>query len=120
MSSKFVQEGDIMNVTLSGTVAVDDVDVIGTGRIGVALKAGVSGDVVPYAIKKVWKLPKASAAVITQGQKVLWDVSAGNVDDDQATPATGDFLCGVAFETAGSGVTEIAVDINNSAAPTVA
>jgi predicted RecA/RadA family phage recombinase len=124
MSNKFVQDGKIMDVTLGGTVAVNDVDVIGTGLIGVALKAGVSGDVIPYAVAGVYNLPKVSAAVITQGEKVLFDVSAaggdGEVDDDAATPATGDFLCGTAWEDAGNGVTEIAVKINDGADITVA
>jgi predicted RecA/RadA family phage recombinase len=123
MSSKFVQEGKFMVVTLSGTVAVNAVDVIGTGKIGVAQKAGVSGDVINYAVEGVYKLPKVSGAVITQGQKVLFDVSAasgaGEVDDDQATPAAGDFLCGTAWESAGAGVLEIAVKINDVPSPTV-
>lgn len=112
MSTKFVKQGDSMNVTLSGTVAVNDVDVIGTGIIGVALKAGVSGDVIPYAISGVYYIPKVTGAVIAQGEQVYWDVSAGNCDDNAATPATGDFLCGMADEAAGSGVLEIAVHIN--------
>ena len=115
MSTKYVQPGDVEAVTLSGTVAVNDVDVIGTGKIGVALAAGVSGNVINYGVKGVYRLPKVSAAVITQGQQVLWDVSAGAVDDDQAIPATGDFLCGYARESAGSGVTEIMVEINEDA-----
>jgi len=105
-----------MDVTLSGTVASDDVDVIGTALIGVAGNDGVSGDVIPYAVKGVYYLPKVTGAVIAQGEQVLWDVSAGNVDDDAATPATGDFLCGFAVEAAGSGVLTIAVDINQRAA----
>jgi len=115
MSDKFVTKGDVEEVTLGGTVLVDDVDVIGTGKIGVAHSAGVSGDKIVYGIKGVYKLPKVTGAVITKGQRVLWDVSAGNVDDDQATPAAGDFFCGYAFESAGSGVLEIAVDINQVA-----
>lgn len=115
MTSKYSQQGKTMNVTLAGTVAVDDVDVIGTGLIGVAITGGVSGDVIAYAIDGVYYLPKVSAAVIAQGEQVLWDVSAGAVDDDAATPAAGDFLCGYAFEAAGSGVLTIAVAINKPA-----
>jgi predicted RecA/RadA family phage recombinase len=115
MSDKFVTKGDVEEVTLGGTVLVDDVDVIGTGKIGVAHSAGVSGEKIVYGIKGVYKIPKVSAAVITKGQKVLWDASAGAVDDDLATPAAGDFFCGYAFESAGNGVTEIAVDINVTA-----
>lgn len=35
-------------------------------------------------------IPKVSAAVFVQGEKLLWDVSAGAFDDSAATPATGD------------------------------
>ncbi len=115
MSSTQVQGGTTLTVVAGGTVAVNDVDVVGTGKIGIAQKAGVSGDSIPYAVEGVHNLPKVSAAVITQGQQVLWDVSAGAVDDDQATPATGDFLCGIAWETKGNGVTSIAVKINEPA-----
>lgn len=115
MSTKFSQKGDVINVTLAGTVTADDVDVIGTGLLGVALASGVSGDVIAYGIRGVYYLPKVSGAVIAQGEQVYWDVSAGAVDDDAATPATGDFLCGYAFEAAGSGVTTIAVAINEQA-----
>jgi len=118
MSTKFVRPGETLPVVLAGTVAVDDVDVVGTGLLGVALSAGVSGDTINYGIEGVWNLPKVSAAVIAQGEQVLWDVSAGAVDDDAATPAAGDFLCGYADEAAGSGVLEIAVHINEQA-PTV-
>jgi predicted RecA/RadA family phage recombinase len=116
MSTKYVQPGEVMEVTLAGTVTADDVDVVGTALLGVALGSGVSGEKISYAVRGVYKIPKATAAVITQGQQVLWDVSAGNVDDDQATPAAGDFLCGYATESAGNGDTEVEVAINERAA----
>lgn len=116
MTNKFNAPGKTMNVTLGGTVAVNDVDVIGTALLGVAISAGVSGDVIAYAIDGVYTIPKVSAAVIAQGEQVLFDVSAGKVDDDAATPATGDFLCGYAFEAGINGQTEIRVAINQRAA----
>ena len=109
------EDGSRIEKTLAGAVSSGDVDVVGTGLLGVALIDGVSGDVIPYAIEGVFTLPKASAAVITEGEQVLWDSSAGNVDDDQATPASGDFLCGYAMESAGNGVTTVAVRINKTA-----
>ncbi len=117
MGSRHVQEGRTMEVVAGGTVLVDDIDVIGTGLLGIALTAGVSGDVITYAIKGVFNLVKVTGAVIAQGEQVLYDSSAANVDDEAATPATGDFLCGTAFEAAGSGVLVVAVDINNTAQP---
>lgn len=115
MTTKFVRPGDTLPVVLGGTVAVNDVDVVGTGLLGVALVAGVSGDTINYGIAGVWTLPKVSGAVIAVGEQVLWDVTAGAVDDDAATPASGDFLCGYAVEAAGNGVTEVDVLINQPA-----
>lgn len=114
--SRYRAPGDIIEITLGGTVAFADVDVLDAtnGLLGVALAAGVSGDVIAYGIKGGYVLPKASAAVIAAGERVLWDASAANVDDDAATPAAGDFLCGIALESAGSGVTEILVAINEA------
>jgi predicted RecA/RadA family phage recombinase len=106
------QDGDRLSVILAGTVNSGDVDVVGTGLLGVALSDGVLNDTIEYAVEGVFRIPKASAAVIAQGEQVLYDASAGNVDDDAATPAAGDFLCGVAWEAAGNGVTTIAVKIN--------
>jgi len=118
MGTRYVRPGDTLPVVLGGTVAVDDVDVVGTGLLGVALEAGVSGETINYRIAGVVNLPKVTGAVIAQGEQVYWDVSAGNVDDNAATPATGDFLCGYAMEAAGSGVLVIAVKINEGV-PTV-
>lgn len=115
-SNKFVQQGDVMNVTAGGTVTAGTPAVVGTALLGIPIKSGVSGDVIAHAIKGVHVLPKVSGAVIAQGEQVLWDASAAAVDDNAATPATGDFLCGYAFEAAGNGVTSIAVDINQRAA----
>lgn len=115
MSNRYSQKGDVIDLVLAGTVAANDVDVVGTGLLGVALIDGVADDTIPYAIEGVFDLPKASAADITAGQQVLWDSGAGEVDDDQATPASGDFLCGYAVESAGAGATSIKVRINKVA-----
>jgi len=115
----YIAEGSRLEVTLSGTVSAGDVDVVGTGLLGVALEDGVSGDTIAYAIEGVFKVPKVTAAVIAAGEQVLWDVSAdsgnGQADDDAATPATGDFLCGYAIEAAGNGDTTVLVRINKTA-----
>lgn len=115
----YIAEGTRIEKTLSGTVSAGDVDVVGTGLLGVALEDGVSGDTIVYAIEGVFKIPKVSAAVIAAGEQVLWDVSAdsgnGEADDDAATPATGDFLAGYAMEAAGNGDTTVLVRINKTA-----
>lgn len=63
----------------------------------------------------VFVVPKVSGAVIAQGESLTWDVSAngglGAFDDNLATPAAGDVTGAAAhaWESAGSGVTTIAV-----------
>ena len=101
MTSKFVQEGSVINRTLAGTVASGDVVPMRTS-IGIALKSGVSGDVISVAVEGVFTVPKASAAVFAQGEKLLWDTSAGNFDDDAATPAAGDIMGAVVAMAAGA------------------
>lgn len=83
-----------------------------SAMLGVALTdiAATTGNGA-VAIEGVFDIPKVSAAVIAKGERVLWDASAAAVDDDAATPATGDFFCGTAWEAAGNGVTTIAVKL---------
>ena len=111
--------GDRFTQTLAAAVTSGDPRVIGTGLLGIAVVSGVVGDAVDFDTEGVFYLPKNPAAAITKGQQVLWDVSEGNVDDDQAVAAAGDFLCGYAWESAGSGATTVPVKINRPA-PTVA
>jgi predicted RecA/RadA family phage recombinase len=59
----------------------------------------------------VFRLPKASAAVLTVGARVAWDNTAKQVN----TPAAGRFPIGVAVEAAGSGVTSVAVRLDSIA-----
>lgn len=90
MSNNMVQrDGKVMDYVCSGTVANGAV-VAMLHSIGVALKAGVSGDTIPVAIEGVFELPKVPAAVFVPGEKLIWDTSAGQFDDSAATPATGD------------------------------
>lgn len=116
MSSTYLHPGDTIDYTCSGTVAVGDEIVLGTNSpcsLGIAMAAGVSGDVIPVAIGGVFTMPKLSGAVIAQGESVDWDVSGGVVDDNQMTPATGDLSnFGIATKAAGSGTTTVEVRLN--------
>lgn len=113
------REGQTINYTVSGS-AVSQWEIIelgtNSGMIGVALEDGAVGDTIAVAIDGVWTFPKTSGAVIALGEAVDWDTSAGSVDDDQATSATGDYPnFGTAMEAAGSGVTTIKVKLNGFA-----
>lgn len=103
--------GDGKSITYSNTgsaISAGDVvimgDTIGVAAVDIAATTGV-GEVY---IDGEFTLPKLTAAVITVGQRMMWDVTGGGFDDDAATPASGDISNGaIAMEGAGSGVLTI-------------
>lgn len=102
-----VQEGKVMPFVAAADVASGEAVVIGS-LVGVSATAVASGDSGSAAIAEVYRLPKASAADISAGDTLIWDVSAGEVIVSGA--ATGDIDgFGVAFEAAGSGTDEVDV-----------
>lgn len=115
MASATYIKGEKLTVayTAGGTIAVHDILVVGTNSkacVGVAQEGMVSADVGVVDIGGCYSMPKVSAAVIKAGETVDWDVSAGQVDDNQATSASGDVAdFGVALEDAGNGVTSLKV-----------
>jgi predicted RecA/RadA family phage recombinase len=103
MAKNFVQPGNVLDYT-NGTgsdIASGDVVVIG-GLLGVALDDIADGDAGVVQITGVFTLPKVSGAVIAQGESLVWDVTAGAFDDNQATPATDD-VSGAAAVAAAAG-----------------
>lgn len=102
MSKNMVsRDGFVMDYVCAGTIANGAVvDMLHC--IGVALKDGAAGDIIPVAIEGVFELPKVAAAVFVQGEKLIWDDSAGAFDDSAATPATGDITGGVIAMRAGA------------------
>ena len=108
---------NVVDHTAGAAYSSGDVVVLGTvaGQactVGVALTDIASGAVGPVAIRGTFNLTKVSGAVIVQGELVDWDDSASAVDDNVATSATGDVPgFGMAMESAGSGVTTIAVQL---------
>lgn len=114
MATNYVNAGDVVTYSNSGS-AISAGDVVKVGQqIGIALVdiAATSGTG-SVALSGVFTVPKVSAAVIAQGESVIWDASAGAFDDNLATPASGDVSgCCVAMEAAGNGVTTIDVKLN--------
>lgn len=114
MATNFVRDGDTVLYSNTGAaISAGDVVVVGQ-QIGIALVdiAATSGSG-ELAMKGVWTVPKVSAAVIANGESVIWDASAGEFDDNAATPATGDVSgCCVAREAAGNTITEVDVELN--------
>lgn len=115
MATNYVNEGDVITYSNSGSAISAGAVVIVGEQIGVALVdiAATSGTG-SVALGGVFDLPKVDAAVITQGQSVIWDSSAGKFDDNAAIPAAGDVSkCAVAMESKGATTSEtIKVKIN--------
>ena len=112
MATNYVMQGKVLPFT-NGTgspIASGQVVVVGA-MLAVALDAIAAGAVGQVQVGEVFRCPKATDAVIAQGESMVWDVSEGSFDDNQATPATGDVSgsCAVAAAAAGNGDTEVDV-----------
>ncbi len=107
MATNRVQDGKVIQFANGGgAISSGDVVVI-ESLVGVALVDIANGETGSVALTQVYDLPKVDAAVIAQGENVHYDVSASEVDDESATPASGDLLgWGIAFETKGVTVSE--------------
>ncbi len=105
MAKNYIKPGEHMSFTAGANVASGQAVVIGT-LLGVALCAVLNGEKGEAAIEGVWELPKLSTAVITQGARLTWDVSAGEFI--VASAAVGDLEnCAVAETAAGNGVATV-------------
>ena len=116
MATSMKQPGEVIDYTAGADISSGDVVVIGSNGdaiIGVAITDIANGDTGPVAIGGVWTLPKVSAAVIGQGESLVWDSSAGEFDDNQAIPAAGDVSgpAAIAFAAAGNGATTVDVKL---------
>lgn len=105
-----VQAGRVIPFLAAAEIVSGQVVRIGN-ILGVATAPVANGAQGLAAIDGVFTVPKVSGAVILVGESLLWDASAAAFDDNLATPATGDVggAPAVAFESAGNGVTSIAV-----------
>ncbi len=94
MATNYVQTGCTIDLTNGGgAVSAGDVVVIGSNGdavLGVALVDIANGATGAVQVDGVFEVPKADAAVIAVGEFVLWDSSAGAVDDNAAVAAAGD------------------------------
>lgn len=103
MATNYVSDGNVINWTNGTGSAVSSGDVVATGHcIGVALVDIADGATGSVAVEGVFTVPKVSAAVFTQGEKLIWDASASAFDDSAATPATGDITGGAVAWIAGA------------------
>lgn len=105
MAKNYESDGNTIQWT-NGTgaaVASGQMVKVGPSMLGVALVALANGATGSVAVEGVFSgVPKVSAAVFAQGEKLIWDVSAngalGAFDDSAATPAAGDVTgCAIAW-----------------------
>lgn len=103
MTTKYVQEGCVVDWT-NGTgaaVASNAVVVVGLLGLGIALADIASTAVGSVQREGVFRLAKAAGA-LTQGQKVWWDATNSNLVN---APAKNAWFLGYAFRAAASGDT---------------
>lgn len=104
-----------VNYTAAAAVAIDEIIVVGTNgavSVGVAREALSAAGTCTVDIGGCYTFPKVSTAVIKAGETVDWDSSAGEVEDNQSTLATGDVGdFGVALADAGNGTTTVQVQL---------
>lgn len=108
MANNHIYSGDVQDWTNDSGSDVVSGQVVAVGAtLGIAQVDIASGAVGSIAFEDVWAVPKADGAVIAHGDFVTWDASAGNFDDDAATPAAGDVTLGAwAAESKGATVGE--------------
>ena len=101
----YIQNGHVITVTTPAGGILSGEGLIFGNIFGVAAFAAAEGDPLELATTGVYKLPKATAAVLTVGARVAWDNTAKNIN----APGAGRFPVGVAAEAAGNGITSVAV-----------
>lgn len=104
------QRGEVMTFTAGAAIVSGQVVAV-QNLLGVATGDVANGAQGELQLHGVHRVPKVSAAAISQGQPMLWDASAAAFDVSTALAASGDISgpVAVAWETAGAGVATILV-----------
>lgn len=98
-----VDGGSTVNYTNGGGSAILAGTIIAmAGTLGVALTDIAVGETGAVQIAGKVTAPKVSGAVFAQGEKLVWDTSAGAFDDSAAVAASGDVTGGAVAAVAGS------------------
>lgn len=98
MTSKYIQEGEVIDFTAAADTPVNTVVKVGTllAVTLVDIKAGETGSALTEG---VFEVPKASAAVFAQGDTVLFDAAAKNFKVGDGGPNAFAFAAAAAGET---------------------
>lgn len=124
MAKNYESDGKVIQWT-NGTgaaVASGQVVKVGPTMLGVALVALAAGATGSVAVEGVFSdVPKVSAAVFAQGEKLLFDVSAAAFDDSAAVGASGDVMGGaIAWEAGADAETTCTIKLTPGNATTTA
>lgn len=113
MATNYVNDGQVITYSNSGSAISSGDVVIINNIVGVALVDIANGASGSVAIEGVFTVPAVSAAVISQGEAVIWDATAEAFEDDQHAAGTGDITgaC-VAMADSGNGDTTVMVKLN--------
>ena len=99
----YVDNGSTVNYSNSTGSAIAAGAVVALKHcLGIALVDIANGESGAVQVKGKVTAPKVSAAVFAQGEKLVYDVSAGAFDDSAATPATGDITGAAVAAVAGA------------------
>lgn len=109
MSTNFVKDGHILDLTAGATVVTGGGIVVGQ-VFGIAQNTISSGASGPVKVDGVHDILKATADVISQGGFVYWDNTAKNA----TVTSSGNTKIGVAEVTVSSGGTAVRTRLNGS------
>lgn len=107
MTTKFVQQGDVLDYTPGTAVASGKMVAIGV-RVGIALAAIAANATGPLAVRGVFTYAKLSTDNMAQGALVYYD--AGN--DRLTLTSAGNTLAGYATAAAAAATTSVNVALN--------
>lgn len=107
MANNLIQDGDVLNLAPSASVASGGGHQFGAALFGVALTDATPGVPSAFMTEGVWTLPKTSALAIAVGDRVYWDVTNGVVNKT----ATGQLCVGVAVQAAANPSATVAVKL---------
>ena len=105
----FIQKGDTITLSAPAGGVTSGGGVLVGSLFGIAAGDAAENDNVEVQTTGVFELPKATGAV-TQGVKVYWDNTNGNV----TTTVTGNTLIGAATIAAVSGDATVRVKLNGT------
>lgn len=106
-----IQKGNVLNYPVPAATTITSGQPVFVGALAgiAAITSAIEGAIVPVNLEGVFVLPKTAPLVITQGDRLYWDTTPGEV----TKTALGNTFIGVAFESQLSADTEVLVQLRN-------